>query len=98
MNWVDCPSVERDSKRLSGVWLFRGSRVPVAALFENLRDGVSLAEFVEIFPGVTTGQAGARPRRQEHNRILWRDAFPLTRPTGAAEKAGPRRPGPQRAW
>jgi uncharacterized protein (DUF433 family) len=29
----------------------------VAALFENLRDGVSLAEFVEIFPGVTTAQA-----------------------------------------
>jgi uncharacterized protein (DUF433 family) len=57
MNWVDCPAVERDSKRLSGVWLFRGSRVPVAALFENLRDGVSMAEFVEIFPGVTTAQA-----------------------------------------
>jgi uncharacterized protein (DUF433 family) len=57
MNWADCPAVERDPTRLGGVWLFRGSRVPVAALFENLRDGVSLAEFVEIFPGVTTTQA-----------------------------------------
>lgn len=57
MNWVDCPAVERDPQRLNGIWVFRGSRVPVAALFENLRDGVSLAEFVEIFPGVTTAQA-----------------------------------------
>ena len=57
MNWADCPAVERDPQRHSGVWVFRGTRVPVAALFENLRDAVSLAEFVEIFPGVTTAQA-----------------------------------------
>jgi hypothetical protein len=29
----------------------------VAALFENLEDGVSLAEFVELSPGVTQEQA-----------------------------------------
>ena len=57
MNRANCPAVERDPRRLSGVWVFRGTRVPVPALFENLRDGVSLAEFVEIFPGVTTAQA-----------------------------------------
>ena len=57
MIWADCPAVEQDPKRHSGVGVFRGTRVPVAALFENLRDGVSLAEFVEIFPGVTTAQA-----------------------------------------
>lgn len=53
----DCPAVERYPQRRNGIWLLRGSRVPLAALFENLRDGVSLAEFVEIFPGVTTAQA-----------------------------------------
>lgn len=53
----DCPAVERDLRRPSGIWVFRGSRVPVSSLFENLCDGVSLAEFVEIFPGVTTAQA-----------------------------------------
>ena len=56
MNWADCPAVEQDPLRLSSAWVFRGTRIPVAALFQNLEDGVSLAEFVEIFPGVTTEQ------------------------------------------
>jgi len=56
MNWADCPAVEQDPLRLSGAWVFRGTRIPVAALFQNLEDGVSLTEFVEIFPGVTTEQ------------------------------------------
>jgi uncharacterized protein (DUF433 family) len=55
--WGDCPTVEKDPLRLSGAWVFRGTRIPVAALFENLEDGVSLAEFVELFPGVTLEQA-----------------------------------------
>jgi uncharacterized protein (DUF433 family) len=42
---------------VSGAWVFRGTRIPVAALFENLEDGVSLAEFVDLFPGVTVEQA-----------------------------------------
>ena len=57
MNWADCPAVEQDPQRVSGAWVFRGTRIPVAALFQNLEDGVSLAEFVEIFPGVTTEQS-----------------------------------------
>jgi len=49
--------VEQDPQRVSGAWVFRGTRIPVAALFQNLEDGVSLAEFVDIFPGVTTEQS-----------------------------------------
>jgi len=49
--------VERDPQRVSGAWVFGDSRIPVAALFENLEDGVSLAEFVELFPGVSEQQA-----------------------------------------
>lgn len=45
--------MERDPQRVSGAWVFGDSRIPVAALFENLEDGVSLAEFVELFPGVS---------------------------------------------
>jgi uncharacterized protein (DUF433 family) len=56
MNWADCPAVEQDPQRVSGAWVFRGTRIPVAALFQNLEDGVSLTEFAEIFPGVTTEQ------------------------------------------
>jgi uncharacterized protein (DUF433 family) len=51
--------VERDPERVNGVWVFRGTRVPVAALFENLEDGVSIGQFVELFPGVTLEQARA---------------------------------------
>jgi uncharacterized protein (DUF433 family) len=36
--------------------VFRGTRVPVAALFENLEDGAVAAQFVEWFPGVTMEQ------------------------------------------
>ncbi len=37
IDWLSCLAVERDSERYSGAWLFRGTRVPVAALFENLK-------------------------------------------------------------
>jgi uncharacterized protein (DUF433 family) len=50
--YSSCPSVELNSEFVSGAWVFRGTRVPVAALFENLEDGVSINEFVELFPGV----------------------------------------------
>jgi len=59
IDWSSCPAVERDPERVSGAWLFRGTRVPVTALFQNLEDGVQLAEFVQLFPGVTLVQARA---------------------------------------
>lgn len=49
-------AVERSPDVLSGTWRFRGTRVPVAALFENLRDGATVAEFLAWFPGVTRKQ------------------------------------------
>ncbi len=57
LGWAGCTAVEQDPRRVSGAWVFLGTRVPVAALFENLEDGVSVAEFVELFPGVTPEQA-----------------------------------------
>ena len=57
LGWAGCSAVERDPQRVSGAWVFRGTRIPVAALFENLEDGVSLAEFVELFPGVSLEQS-----------------------------------------
>ena len=38
LDWSSCTAVERDPKRVSGEWVFRGTRVPVSALFENLGD------------------------------------------------------------
>ena len=59
IDWSSCTAVERDAERVSGAWVFRGSRVAIAALFENLEDGVPVREFVELFPGVTLDQARA---------------------------------------
>ena len=58
-DWSTCIAVERDPQKLSGAWVFRGTRVPVTALFENLEDGAQLSEFLRWFPGVTSEQARA---------------------------------------
>ena len=59
IDWSSCAAVERDAQRVSGVWVFRGTRIPVAALFENLEDGAQLTDFIVWFPGVTLEQARA---------------------------------------
>lgn len=51
-DWQTCPAVERHPDKLGGAWVFRGTRVPVATLFENLKDGASIEQFLEWFPGV----------------------------------------------
>jgi uncharacterized protein (DUF433 family) len=58
-DWETLPVIERDPNTLSGAWVFRGTRVPVTALFENLRDGATIDQFVEWFPGVTRAQIQA---------------------------------------
>ena len=51
-DWKTCPHVEQDPERVSGAWVFKGTRVPVSALFENLKDGASVQQFLDWFPGV----------------------------------------------
>jgi uncharacterized protein (DUF433 family) len=52
-DWNECPVVERVPGKVSGAWLFKGARVPVTALFDNLEDGARVKDFLEWFPGVT---------------------------------------------
>ncbi len=59
IDWASCDAVEQDPQRYSGAWLFRGTRVPVAALFENLEDDAPVHQFLEWFPGVTLEQVRA---------------------------------------
>jgi len=59
LDWTQCPAVERVSGKVDGVWLFKGTRVPVSALFENLEGGARVDEFLEWFPGVTRPQVDA---------------------------------------
>ena len=57
IDWSSCPDVEHEPGRVSGAWVFRGTRVPVSALFENLEDDATLYDFVGWFRGVTSAQA-----------------------------------------
>ena len=56
LDWSDCPAVERVPGKVSGAWLFKGTRVPVKALFENLESGARVDDFLDWFPGVTREQ------------------------------------------
>jgi len=59
LDWNQCSSVERSPDKVSGAWLFKGTRIPVKALFENLEAGARIADFLEWFPGVTRQQVEA---------------------------------------
>ncbi len=59
LDWSQCSVVERTPGKVSGAWLFKGTRVPVKALFENIEGGATIQEFLEWFPGVSRQQAEA---------------------------------------
>jgi len=59
MHWSSCPAVERDPEKVSGSWIFRATRVPVVALFENLEGGASIDDFLSWVPGATREQVEA---------------------------------------
>ena len=59
LNWSECSAVERVPGKVSGAWLFKGTRVPVKALFENLESGATIEDFLAWFPGVTREQVEA---------------------------------------
>lgn len=59
IDWSTCDAVESDPARCGGAWVFRGTRIPVSALFENLEDDAPAHQFVEWFPGVTKEQVRA---------------------------------------
>ena len=49
LDWSQCPAVESVPGKVSGAWVFRGTRMPVQAVFENLEAGMSLEEITEVF-------------------------------------------------
>jgi uncharacterized protein (DUF433 family) len=59
LDWSSCAAVERHAERVSGAWVFRGTRVPVSALFANLEGGATTEEFLEWFPVVSSEQVQA---------------------------------------
>ncbi len=67
LDWSQCAAVERTPGKVSGAWVFKGTRVPVKALFENLEDGARVEDFLEWFPGVSREQAEAVLRHAERS-------------------------------
>jgi uncharacterized protein (DUF433 family) len=59
LDWSQCPAVESVPGKVSGAWVFRNTRMPVAAVFENLEDGVTIDELVELYDGMTREQVKA---------------------------------------
>jgi uncharacterized protein (DUF433 family) len=58
LDWSQCPAVESIPGKVSGAWVFRGTRLPVATIFENLEDGMTVEEVMEQFD-VTREQINA---------------------------------------
>ena len=59
LDWTQCSAVESVSGKMSGAWVFWGTRMPVVAVFENLEDGLTIGEIVELYDGLTRGQVEA---------------------------------------
>ena len=73
LDWSQCPAVESVPGRLSGAWVFRNTRMPVSAVFENLEAGATIDEIVEQFD----------ISREQINEVLEFAARSLDAPTPA---------------
>ena len=49
LDWSQCPAVESIPGKVSGAWVFKDTRMPVATVFENLEAGLSVHEVMEEF-------------------------------------------------
>ena len=58
LDWSQCPAVESVPGKVSGAWVFKGTRMPVATVFSNLEAGLSVEEIMEEF-AVTREQINA---------------------------------------
>ena len=59
LDWSQCPAVESVPGKVSGAWVFRGTRMPVATVFENLEEGMTIDELVEMYDGLAREQVKA---------------------------------------
>jgi uncharacterized protein (DUF433 family) len=73
LDWSQCPAVESIPGKVSGAWVFKNTRMPVATVFENLEAGLTVEEVMEEF-SVT---------REQINAVLEFAARSLAAPTRA---------------
>ena len=58
-HWDSCDAIERHSDKVSGAWIFKGTRLPVASLFDAFKDSPTIDEFIRDFGAVTREQIEA---------------------------------------
>ena len=49
LDWSQCPAVESVPGKVSGAWVFKGTRMPVQTVFANIEAGMSVQEITEVF-------------------------------------------------
>ena len=59
LDWSQCPAVESVPGKVSGAWVLRGTRMPVATILENLKAGASLDDILCWFDGLNREQVKA---------------------------------------
>lgn len=59
LDWSRCPAVERNPGKVSGAWVLKGTRMPVATIFENLEAGASIDDVVAWYEGLDRKQVQA---------------------------------------
>ena len=59
LDWSQCPAVESVPGKMSGAYVFRGTRMPVATVFAGLEEGMTIDELMETYDGLTREQVRA---------------------------------------
>ena len=59
LDWSQCGAVESVPGKVSGAWVLRGTRMPVAAIFENIEARASVDDIMEWFGGLDREQVKA---------------------------------------
>ena len=59
LDWSQCPAVERVPGKVSGAWVLKGTRMPVATIFENLEAGASIDDVLAWYEGLDRKQVQA---------------------------------------
>lgn len=59
LDWSQCQAVESVPEKVSGAWVLRGTRMPVAAIFENLEAGANIDDVLEWYDGLDREQVKA---------------------------------------
>lgn len=59
VDWSQCEAVESVPGKMSGAWVLKGTRMPVATIFENIEAGASIGDVIEWFEGLDRKQVEA---------------------------------------